>query len=277
MPPTKRGRNPKPTEAMAPPLKAASDPEYMLSLERGLAVIRAFGEKRTPLSIAEVARIAGISRGAARRCLHTLAVLGYASGTGGTYSLEANVLTLGYAYLHSTPVALSAQSAVERVMVRLEETSALGVLQGDEVVYLACAAVQRILSGAVVVGSRRPAYCTSLGRVLLAAKSDADVAGYLGRLTPVRHTPNTIIKKPLLRAEIERVRERGYALVDQEIEIGVRAVAVPVRRPGGEVVAALSVITHASRMDLARMQRDFLPVLRSNAEEIGHSLGLVLR
>ncbi len=261
------------TPAARPP----SDPEYMLSLERGLTVIRAFGEQRTAMSIAHVARLTGMSRGSARRCLHTLSVLGYASGADGTYVLEPKVMTLGYAYLQSTPVARSAQSALDQTMLRLEETTALAVLQDDDVVYVACAAVRRILSGAVQVGTHRPAYCTSLGRVLLAAQSAADVCEYLSRVSPEKLTPHTMTRKAELRAEIARVRKQGFAIVDQETEIGVRAIAVPVRRPEGSTVAAISVITHASRVELDRMVRDFLPVLRECAEEIGRSLGYMIR
>lgn len=249
----------------------------MLSLERGLAVIRAFESGRGTLTVAEVAREVGISRAAARRCLHTLSVLGYASGVNGSYELGPSVLTLGYAYLASTPAARVAQPILERVTERLHESCSLAVLDGDDIVYIARSATQRILSIGLSVGSRLPAYCTSMGRVLLASSSDEDLARHLARITPERHTPRTIVQKRALRAEIERVRERGYALVDEELELGLRSIAVPVRRADQRVVAAVNVGAHAARVAPAMMEREFLPVLHAAASEIGRSIGPVMR
>jgi len=259
------------SRAAAPP--RAADPDYMLSLERGLAVIRAFGAGRGTLTVAEVAREVGISRAAARRCLHTLSVLGYASGANGAYELGPSVLTLGYAYLASTPAARVAQPILERVTDRLHESCSLAVLDGDDIVYIARSATRRILSIGLTVGSRLPAYCTSMGRVLLAALPAEDLTGRLARLVPERHTPKTIVQKRPLRAEIERVRERGFAIVDEELELGLRSIAVPVRRAGDRVVAAVNVGVHAARFTPATMERDFLPVLQAAAAEIGRSIG----
>lgn len=261
----------------APVRPAAADPDYMLSLERGLAVIRSFGAGRGTLSVAEVAREVGISRASARRCLHTLSVLGYASGVNGAYELGPSVLTLGYAYLVSTPAARVAQPILERVTERLHESCSLAVLDGDDIVYIARSATQRILSIGLTVSSRLPAYCTSMGRVLLAALPGPDLTRYLARLVPERHTPRTIVQKRPLRAEIERVRERGYAIVDEELEIGLRSIAVPVRRPGDQVVAAVNVGVHAGRFTPTTMERDCLPVLQAAAAEIGRSIGPVIR
>src|SRR5262245_13430865 len=156
----------------------AEDPDFMLSLARGLAVIRAFGSAPATLSIAEAGRLTGMSRAAARRCLHTLAVLGYVDGKGGAYRLAPNVLALGYAYLGSAAVPRAAQPVLERLSERLHESCSLTVLEGDEIVYVARAATRRILSVGLAIGSRLPAYCTSMGRVLLAFASDADRASY---------------------------------------------------------------------------------------------------
>jgi IclR family transcriptional regulator, pca regulon regulatory protein len=249
----------------------AEDPDFMLSLARGLAVIRAFGS--APLSIAEAGRLTGMSRAAARRCLHTLAVLGYVDGGSGGYRLAPKVLSLGYAYLHTASVPRVAQPVLERLAERLHESCSLTVLDGDEIVYVARAATRRILSVGLSVGSRLPAYCTSMGRVLLAFCGDAEISAYLARVKPVRHTRHTIVDRTTLRAELARVRAAGYALVDQELEIGLRSLAVPVRRPGGPVIAAMNVGLQAARVDRETMVRDYLPVLLAAAEEVSLTIG----
>jgi IclR family pca regulon transcriptional regulator len=253
-------------------VKKHSDPDYMLSLARGLSVVRAFSAGPV-LSIAEVARLTRMSRAAARRCLHTLAALGYVVGKDGSYELSPRVLSLGHAYLGSAPVVRSAQPVLERVAERLHESCSLSVLDGSEIVYVARAATRRILSVGLSVGSRLPAYCTSMGRVLLAFASDASRATYFAGFKPVRYTPRTLVGRSALARELARVRVAGYALVDQELEIGLRSIAVPVRRQDQVVIAAMNVGVQATRVELATMTRDYLPVLRSAAEEIGLTLG----
>jgi IclR family transcriptional regulator, pca regulon regulatory protein len=246
------------------------DPDFMLSLARGLAVIRAFGGAPAPLSIAEAGRLTGISRAAARRCLHTLSVLGYVDGSEGAYRLAPKVLALGYAYLGSATVPRVAQPVLERLAERLHESCSLTVLDGDEIVYVARAATRRILSVGLSVGSRLPVYCTSMGRVLLAFASERAQAAYFARVKPVRHTRHTIVDRAALRCELARVRKTGYALVDQELEIGLRSLAVPVRRPDRTVVvAAMNVGLQAARVDRETMLRDYLPVLQAAADEVG--------
>lgn len=255
-----------------PARRPTGDPDYMLSLARGLSVIRAFADARTPLSVAGVARAAGLSRAAARRCLYTLVQLGYAASADGLFTLTPAVLTLGYAYLGSTSIARVAQPVLERVSETLHESSSLAVLDGDEIVYLARAATRRILSIGLSVGSRLPAACTSLGRVLLAALPPAPRSAVLARVKLVRHTPRTIVDRARLRAALDRVAGQGYAIVDQELELGLRSLAVPVRRTDGQVVAAINVGVHAGRTDAATLERDFLPVLRHAAAEIGEAI-----
>jgi IclR family pca regulon transcriptional regulator len=245
----------------------------MLSLARGLSVIRVFGHDRSALTVADVARATGLSRAAARRCLHTLAVLGYVSNASGRYELTPAVLALGYAYLGSTTIARAAQPVLEHVSEELRESSSLAVLDGDDIVYVARAATRRILSITLSVGSRLPTACTSMGRVLL-AYADASVrADYLSRVRPARYTERTITDRQELAAEIERVRVQGYALVDQELEMGLRALAVPVRRHDGAVLAAVNIGVHAGRADARTIQREFLPVLRRAAATIGRAAG----
>ena len=254
-----------PAESAPPP----SDPDFMLSLARGLAVIRAFGEGKPQLSIREVALATGFSRAAARRCLHTLTVLGYASGASGVYELTPATLSLASNYLGSTSIARLAQPILERVSSQVHESSSVAVLDGDDIVYVARAAVRRILSIGLAVGSRLPAPCTSMGRVLIAHLDEASRLRVLGRVKLTRHTPRTIVDKNEFRAELDRIRAQGYAIVDQELELGLRSLAVPILGPGRRVLAAINVGVHAGRADRQTLLREFLPVLQQAAAEIG--------
>jgi IclR family transcriptional regulator, pca regulon regulatory protein len=238
-----------------------ADPDFMQSLARGLDVVGAFQHARPSLTVAEVASLANISRAAARRCLYTLSVLGYARANDGSYRLMPKVLSLGYAYLSASPVARVAQPVLEEVSTRLHESSSMTVLDGDEIVYVARAATQRIISVGLSVGSRLPAYCTSMGRVLLAFSSESEIDAFLDRVPLTRQTPHTIVEAALLRRELQRVRAEGYSLVDQELELGLRSIAVPVRQSDGRAVAAINVGAQAARVDLATMTQTYLPVL----------------
>jgi IclR family pca regulon transcriptional regulator len=250
---------------------ASGDPDFMLSLARGLSVIRAFAEGRQRLSVAEVARLTNLSRAAARRCLYTLSVLGYARFSDGIYELTPAVLALGNAYLGSASIARVAQPVLERVSAEIHEPCSLAVLDGEDIVFVALAATEELRSIDLAVGSRLPAFCTSMGRVLVANTDPASRERFVSRLKPVRRTPHTIVDKTQLRAELARVGGQGYALVDQEIHLGWRSLAVPVLR-GGVAVAAVNVGVQANVADRQTMQRDMLPVLRAAAEEIGTAL-----
>ena len=252
---------------------AGADPNFMLSLARGLSVLRAFTKGESSLSVTEAARLSGLSRAVVRRCLYTLTKLGYATRADGGYELTPQVLTLGFAYLRSAPLAGYAQPVLERVSGQLHEACSLSVLDQADIVYVARAATQRILSIGLFVGSRLPAYCTSMGRVLLAGMPSAELSGYLDKVTLVPHTKHTIVSRTALLTELRRVRNNGYALVDQELELGLRSIAVPVRKPDGTVVAAINSGVQTSRVDRRAMVRDFLPVIQSAAEEIAFALG----
>lgn len=247
-----------------------TDPDFMESLARGLSVIRAFGGGRGRLTCAEAAAITGLSRAAARRCLHTLTVLGYARSRDGSYELTPAVLRLGQSCLGPATLASVAQPVLERLSEEIREATGVAVLDGDDIVFLARASARRILSVAVSIGSRLPAACTASGRVLLAHAEPAVLARFLSRAKLPRQTARTITDRRELRAEIERVRVQGYALVDQELELGLRSLAVPILRPGG-TVAALNVGVQAGRVDV-RALRELVPVLSAAAQEIGTSL-----
>jgi len=262
-----------PTTSAASPVVtpgASGDPDFMLSLARGLSVIRAFAEGRQRLSVAEVARLTNLSRAAARRCLYTLAVLGYARFSDGTYELTPVVLQLGQSYLGSASIARVAQPVLDRVSAQIREACSLAILDGDDIVYVARAGSRRVHAADLTVGSRLPAFCTSMGRVLLAHLDPASLDRSLSRLKPVRRTPLTMVDKSLLRNEIARVKSQGYSLVDQELEMGLRSLAVPVWR-SGVVVAAVNTGVHVST-DKQTLQRELLPALRAAADEIGAAL-----
>jgi IclR family pca regulon transcriptional regulator len=243
-------------------------PDFMTSLARGLAVLRAFSDQRRSLTIAQISHRTGISRAAVRRCLHTLCALGYAEADGALFSLQSKVLTLGYSYLSSTPLTVSTAPYLNAISRRLDESCSLAVLQDDEILYVARSATSRIMSVSLNTGSRLPAYCTSMGRVLLAQLSPAELDAYLGRVKLQAYTDKTVVATQRLRGLIDEARACGYALNDQELELGLRSLAVPVRGAAGNVLAALNVGVPAARVSAAYMVEVFLPVLREGADEL---------
>jgi IclR family transcriptional regulator, pca regulon regulatory protein len=189
-------------------------------------------------------------------------------------SLASNYLAAGSSVPGPASVARVAQPILERVSDALHESSSLAVLDGEEVVYVARAAARRILSIELSVGSRLPAACTSMGRVLLAHLDEPLRARLLTKMKLRRHTPHTVVDKAELRAELEKTRSQGYAIVDQELEVGLRSIAVPVRRQDGGVVAAINAGVHVARADKQTLQRDFLPVLQQASLDITVALRL---
>jgi IclR family pca regulon transcriptional regulator len=245
----------------------ADDPNFMTSLARGLAVIRAFTAREPNLTIAEVARISGLPRAAARRCLHTLLQLGYVGSDGRTFSLRPKILTLGYAFLSSAALPQAIQPFLERVRETLQESSSAAVLDDDEIVYLARAATRRIMSIGLTVGTRLPAYCSAMGRVLLASLPPAELESYLRRVELKPLTERTITRRDALRRVIEETRASGYAIIDQELEIGLVSIAVPIRNSSGAVIAAINVSMQAGRFVAGELESRYLPVLRAAAED----------
>jgi len=249
----------------------AGDPNFMASLARGLAVIRAFTQQRRHLTIAQLSQRTGIPRAAVRRCLYTLSKLGYvASDDGRAYVLRPGILALGHAYLSSTPLASAVQPLLDRVTREAHESSSMAVLEGDDVLYIARSSTNaRVMSIDLGIGSRLPAYCTSMGRVLLAGLTPADLKAYLARATLTKLTSRTVDSPEALAAVLKGVRRNGYAIVDQELEIGLRSIAVPVADREGRAVAAINIGTQSSRISIAEMESRFLPVLRATADEAG--------
>jgi IclR family transcriptional regulator, pca regulon regulatory protein len=248
---------------------------YVKSLERGLAVIACFSADRPKLTLSEVARQVGLSRAAARRSLITLQTLGYVRSEGRDFYLTPRVLTLGYAYLSSLSLADVAQAHLTNLANEVHESCSASVLDDSDIVYVARAATKRIMTISLSVGTRLPAYATSMGRVLLAALRDDRLDAYLDNATLAPLTERTIVDRDRLRTEVERTRTRGWCLVDQELEDGVRSIAVPVHDAAGRVVAAVNTSAHATRVPLTTLQRSFLPKLRNCAAAIDAELRAV--
>ena len=249
-------------------IDALTDPSFMTSLARGLAVLQAFSDSRKPQTIANISQKTGIPRAAVRRCLHTLRELGYVDAELNNFSLRPKVLTLGYSYLSSTPLTVSAQPYLNSISRTLNESSSLAVLDDGEVLYVARAATSRVMSVALNTGSRLPAYCTSLGRVMLAHLPPKELDQYFAatRLRPM--TENTVVNQKRLREILAGVRQAGYAINDEELELGLRSIAVPVRGASGSVLAALNVGAQASRVSVRQLETEFLPVLLRGAQEL---------
>jgi IclR family transcriptional regulator, pca regulon regulatory protein len=246
--------------------------EFVQSLERGLAVIRAFSAERPRMTLAELARETGMTRAAARRFLITLKHLGYVSSQGRTFELRPSVLQLGYAYLSSFSLTKIAQDHLEALAEELHESCSASVLDGDDIVYVARASTNRIMTIGLSVGTRLPAYCTSMGRILLAALPDEELDAYLDRVTLTPRTNFTITDVDEFRTELERVRSRGWSLLDQELEHGVRSISVGVHDVDGRTIAAINTSAHATRVSLKTLQTDCLSALRRSAREIDRDL-----
>jgi IclR family pca regulon transcriptional regulator len=238
------------------------------SLDRGLAVIRAFGPDREKLSLSEVARATGLTRAAARRFLLTLVKLGYMRSDGREFSLRPRVLELGYAYLSGLALPEVAAPHLEELVARLHESSSISVLDGHHVVYVARVPTKRIMTVAISVGTRFPLYATSMGRVLLAAMSEEELERYLAEAVFESFTGRTVTDPDRLRTIVHEVARQGYAIVDQELEEGLRAVAAPIRGSADVGTASINVSAHASRVSLAVMRSEILPALLRTASQI---------
>jgi IclR family pca regulon transcriptional regulator len=249
----------------------AGDPNFMTSLARGLLVIQSFSPQHPQMTISQLAVKTGLSRAAVRRCLYTLTKLGFAGAEDGSrYALRTRMLTLSNTYSASSSLSTSAQPIIERMSSMLRESFSVATLDGDDIVYVARANVNRVMVAVDLhIGSRLPAYCTSMGRVLLAYQTQEQMEQYLERVQLTPYTTRTVNTAEKLRLALRNVRRNGYALVDQELEVGLRSLAVPVFSPSGRVVATINLSGHAPRMPVFDMQTRFLPHLRSAAAELG--------
>ena len=245
------------------------DPNFMTSLARGLAVIQAFSKARHQLTISQISKMTGFSRAAVRRCLYTLAKLSFAGSDDNRYFyLRPRVLTLGHSYISSMPLAVASQPMLDHLSHVLRESCSIATLDGTEIVYIARANMTRILTIDLGVGSRLPAFCTTMGRVLLASLPEQQLEELLSRVEYRSFTERTVVSAERLRQILRMVQRNGYCVIDQELEHGLRALAVPIRNPTGRVVAALNVGVHAQRVSLQDLLGRFLAHLRAAAQEL---------
>jgi IclR family pca regulon transcriptional regulator len=242
--------------------------DYVQSLSRGLTVLQAFNAERPAMTLADMSRATGLTRATARRLLHTLVTLGYVCTDGRTFELTPRVLDLGFAYVSSLQLPDIAQPFMEELSDRVHESVSASVLDGTQIVYVARVNTQRIMGISLAIGSRLPAAWTSMGRVLLAGLEGGALDEFLGRLVVAGPTAQSISDVESLRSEIDSVRAQGYALIDQELEVGIRSVAAPLRDRRGRTLAAVNVGTHAARVTLKELRGVILPDLLSTARSI---------
>lgn len=241
---------------------------YVQSLARGLMVIRAFDESRPEMTLSEVARATEFSRAAARRFLRTLIQLGYVWTDGRVFALTPRVLELGFSYLSSISLPGIAEPHLEKLVSEVHESASVSVLDGQDIVYVARVPISRIMTVSINIGTRFPAFATSMGRVMLAHLPADELDEYLDEAQLAALAPHTVETKAELREELRQVAHQGWALVDQELEAGLRSVAAPIRDRSGRVVAAVNVSSHASRTSSERARQTLLPPLRQTAARI---------
>ncbi|MGI8418746.1 MAG: IclR family transcriptional regulator domain-containing protein [Nakamurella sp.] len=245
--------------------------DFVQSLERGLAIIRVFSGDRPSLSVSEIAQVAGLTRAAVRRFLLTLIDLGYVSTKNGRYELTPQILELGYSYLSALSFPEIALPHLERLVAQTSEASEGSILDDDDIVYVVRVPGPALMTMSVNIGARRPAHATAMGRVLLANLPPADLDHYLATTSLESLLPRTITDPGELRNELETVRRNGFALVNQELEDGLVAIAAPVRDGAGRARAAINLSTHIGRKSVADM-RALVPLVQDAAAEI--ELGL---
>lgn len=235
--------------------------DLVAGLEKGLAVIESFDQERPRLTISEVAARTGLTRAAARRYLLTLTHLGFVSQDRKMFALTPKVLRLGQSYMHSARLPRIVEPELHKLAYAMKEASGAGVLDGNDVICISATSAGRVVSPTLQPGTRVPAYCAGTGRVMLAALPQTEVDHWIARQELQALTPHTVTHPERLRIEIARARALGYACVDQELEMGLRTVAVPLKNYRGDTVAAMSISVHASRMSMDQMVEHCLPPL----------------
>lgn len=254
------------------PEDTAPTGEFVQSLDRGLAVIRAFGAQRPLLTLSEVSRETGLSRASARRFLHTLVELGYVGTDGRAFFLRPRLLDLGFAYLSGLGLPEIAQPHLRELSEQTGESTSVAVLDGDDIVYVARVATYRIISAALGVGTRLPAFATSMGRAILAFLPEPERAAFLERVTLRPLTDFTITSRTQLRDTLDEIATQGWAFVDQELEEGLRSFAAPLRDASRKVVAAVNVSTPVRRGGIAETRERVVPALLEAARRIEQDL-----
>jgi len=247
--------------------------EFVQGIQRGFAVLRAFGATTRSMTIAQVAHQTGLTRAVARRYLLTLRDLGYVSQKGTTFELTARVLELGATYLATIDVVHVAEPILEQVVEKAHESCSVAVMEGRDVIYVARVSAKRIMTTNLAIGSRLPAHATSLGKVLLAYLPPVQLDDFLAARPLAPLTPRTLTSEEALRKALAAVREHGWAVSDSEVEEGVRSVAAPVFDRAGQVTAAVNLSGHASRVTRRHLTQVHLPLLLEAARQISRGLG----
>src|SRR5712691_1400299 len=250
----------------------AEGKEFMATLAKGLAVLGCFGKARPTMTLSEAALAANVSRATARRILRTLTELGYVEQRGRQFSLSPNILQLGFAYLATQSWIERAAPLMKELSERVHESCSAAILQGSEIVYVARVPTRRIMSAAVAVGSRLPAFHSSMGRVQLGFLDDAEIWRRLKSVRVEPLTPATITDLQALHERIRDDRRQGFSIVDEELERGLRSIAVPVVDHDGQCVGALNLSTHSTRTTRNALRETFLPELKSVAEQVSASI-----
>jgi IclR family pca regulon transcriptional regulator len=258
-----------PDQGMEP---AVNNRDYVNSLARGLEILRAFSRRRRRMTLSQVAAETGMTRAAARRLLLTLVREGYAETDGKLFDLTPQVLELGFSVMSSMGIWDVARRFMQRLSEEIEESVSAAVLDGGHVVYVAGAQYHRVISVGITLGSRLPAHCTATGRVLLAFQPKAEWDALIGGLDLTAVTPRTTTDPRAFRALLAETRDQGWALVDQELEIGLLAIAIPLRRRSGEVAGAINVGVPTLRATPADMVGKILPRLNDTAARISAAL-----
>jgi IclR family pca regulon transcriptional regulator len=244
------------------------DKEFMATLAKGLALLGAFDKQRPSMTLSEAARVTGFSRATARRILRTLAELGCVVQNGRAFSLSSGILRLGFAYLATQSWIEQASPLMRQLSEELQESCSAAILEGSEIVYVARFPARRIMSVTLAVGTRLPAFHTSLGRVQLGRLDDAELWCRLRSLRIEAYTPSTITDMQALYERVREDRAQGFSIVDEELERGLRSIAVPILDRGGELLAGLNISTHSTRTTRNEMRDRFLPRLRAVAEQV---------
>jgi len=255
--------------------KAAGEarlPEGMGGLAKGLAIIEAFSAQRTRLTVSEAAEASATSRASARRCLLTLTELGYLEFDGKYFRPQPRLLALSAAYSGTRSLPQVAQPFLKAARDELHESISLAVLDRDAALFVARAEAERLVTTGISIGTRIDLYCSATGRVLLSGWSDERLSAYLDRVRIEARTKHSLVKKTALRDAVRNDRIHGYAFTDQELEIGLRSIAIPVVDSRGAVVAAMSASASTARVSIQQMVKSFVPVLRTNADALGRAL-----
>jgi IclR family transcriptional regulator, pca regulon regulatory protein len=244
------------------------DKEFMTTLAKGLAVLGAFGRQRQSMTLSEAAQVADLSRATARRVLRTLVQLGYVEQDGRAFSLAPQILDLGFAYLSTQSWIDRATPLMRELSERLGESCSAAILQGNDIVYVARMPARRIMSAALSVGSRLPALHTALGRIMFGYLDEAEIWRRLKSQRIEAYTPQTITDLQALFDRIRTDRAQRFSIVDEELERGLRALAVPVLDRSGQAVGAINLSTHSTRTTRNEMREHFLPELNRIAEQV---------